>query len=196
LEGSEPAAVITIEKIGRNRAGVYHSGLGSDMSNSLAKVDLLVEEAQRRGLLTIGIGDLGNEIGFGLIQDTVRQVVPRANKCQCPCQKGIACDVPVDCLVVAGVSNWGAYGVAAALAAMTSQPELIHTGDVEKEMIFECCRAGAVDGASTGPTFEVDGLSWKTHRKMVDLLREIVTIAILERRSERVAFEEEKQVLR
>jgi hypothetical protein len=193
LDQNESAAIITIEKIGPNRVGVYHSGVGSDISASLAKVDVLVAEAQRRGVLTIGIGDLGNEIGFGLIQDVVREVVPRANECLCPCHEGIACDVPVDCLVVASVSNWGAYGVVAALAAMTGQLELSHTAEVEKEMIFQCCRAGAVDGSTTGPTFVVDGLSWETHCKMVDILGTIVSVSLSEGRSQRVTFEERQQ---
>jgi hypothetical protein len=65
LDRLQPSAVITIEKCGRNKHGVYHTGQGTDMSSTTAKVDLLVEQARRRGVLTIGIGDLGNEIGFG-----------------------------------------------------------------------------------------------------------------------------------
>jgi hypothetical protein len=186
LDRGDMAAVITIEKIGPNRVGVYHTGPGSDVSDSLAKVDLLVAEASRAGVLTVGVGDLGNEIGFGLIEETVRELVPRANECQCPCGQGTACAVPVDCLVVAGVSNWGAYGIASALGALTRRPDLIHTAEIEREMIFECCRAGAVDGLSTGPTFAVDGQSWATHGNLVDLLRALVTTAVTERKFERV----------
>lgn len=192
LDGSDPVAVITIEKVGRNRVGVYHTGAGNDVSNSLAKVDLLVDEANRRNILTIGIGDVGNEIGFGSIQDTVRQVVPRADRCLCPCGEGTACDVPVDCLVVAGCSNWGAYGIAALLGVLTSQPDLLHTGDIEKRMIWECCRAGAVDGLSTGPTLEVDGLSWETHGRMVDVLKVIAATPTPGHRTARAVFEEEE----
>jgi hypothetical protein len=34
-------------------------------------MDYLFEEAKRRGILTIGIGDLGNELGMGYIKEAI-----------------------------------------------------------------------------------------------------------------------------
>jgi hypothetical protein len=40
-----------------------------------------VEEARSRGILTVGIGDVGNGVGFGVIQDTVHTVMPAGTTC-------------------------------------------------------------------------------------------------------------------
>jgi hypothetical protein len=182
-------AVVTIEKIGRNRAGVYHTGQGNDVSSSLGKVDLFTEAARRAGAVTIGIGDLGNEIGMGAIEQEVRRISPHGDRCQCACQAGMACKVATDHLIVAGVSNWGAYGLSAALAAIESRDDLLHTPELEREMIFACCRAGAVDGLSTGPTLEVDGIAWQIHAALVEVLHGIIRIGMTPRIPERHRFE-------
>jgi hypothetical protein len=141
-----------------------------------------VDEIRDNGGLTIGIGDLGNEMGFGNIYDTVVTETPKGNI--------IGCIVPTDILVVAGCSNWGAYGISAAIAAIRRDISILHTGDIEKEMIRECCLAGGVDGFSTGPTMEVDGASINTHADFVQLLRDIVEISMSKRKPERYRFEE------
>lgn len=186
---SSVGAVVTIEKIGRNREGVYHTGQGNDVSSSLAKVDLLIDAARRVGAVTIGIGDLGNEIGMAAIEETVRQVTPHGDHCQCPCGGGMACAVTTDHLVVAGVSNWGAYGLAAAMSAMEGREDLLHPPELERDMIVACCRAGAVDGLSTGPTLEVDGIPWQTHAAFIEMLRAVVRIGVAPRVPERYRFE-------
>jgi len=62
-------------------------------------------------ITTIGIGDGGNEIGMGKIPwDTIRRNIPNGGL--------IACRVPVDHLIVAGVSNWGAIFAMATLALL------------------------------------------------------------------------------
>jgi hypothetical protein len=82
----------------------------------------------------------------------------------------IASVVRVDHLVVAGVSNWGGYGVVAALSRLAGR-ELLHTPEVEQRMIEACVAAGASDGVTRrhGPT--VDGLPLEVHAAVVELLR-------------------------
>ena len=46
LKEMNPSAVITVEKIGRNEKGVYHTARGSNMDQYVSGVDLLVEEAE------------------------------------------------------------------------------------------------------------------------------------------------------
>src|SRR5207247_11141902 len=48
LDGLKPSAIITIEKCSPNTKGLYHTGRGTDMSDTTAKVGLLVEEARDR----------------------------------------------------------------------------------------------------------------------------------------------------
>ena len=55
----------------------------------------------------MGIGDGGNEVGMGKVRQQVMQHIPNGEK--------IASSVCTDQLIAAGVSNWGAYALAAAL---------------------------------------------------------------------------------
>ncbi|CAG0949629.1 hypothetical protein ANRL3_00140 [Anaerolineae bacterium] len=180
------SAIVTIEKVGPAADGTYNTGMGNDIANDSAKVDLLVNAIQQAGGLTIGIGDLGNEIGMGRITDAIAMHIPLGRK--------IACVVPTDVLVVGGCSNWGGYGVTAALAGLERNANLIHNGEIEHAMISACCRAGGADGHSTGPTMEVDGASWKTHAAFVNLLHDVVEISIDTSKPERLRFEPEKSV--
>jgi hypothetical protein len=81
----------------------------------------------------------------------------------------IASVVRADHLVVAGVSNWGAYGIVAQLGRLTGQ-RLLHTPVEERAMIDACVKAGAVDGLTKRPEPTVDALDAETHASMVALL--------------------------
>jgi len=112
--------------------------------------------------VTVGIGDGGNEIGMG----TVRARIARLDALRAR----IATVVPVDHLVVAGVSNWGGYGIVAALARLTGS-DLLHTPDIERRLITACVAVGACDGVTRRREPTVDGLAADTHAAVVDLLR-------------------------
>jgi hypothetical protein len=177
----DAAAIVTIEKIGRAADGGYYSGPGNDNSPYLCKVDLLVDAIREAGGVTVGIGDLGNEIGMACISESIASILPQG--------KTIASIVATDVLVLAATSNWGAYAVCAALAGLERNASLVHTAELERDMIFECCRAGGVDGHSTAPTMEIDGAPWTTHAAFVQLLHDMVEISISVRDSERMRFE-------
>jgi hypothetical protein len=81
----------------------------------------------------------------------------------------IASVVTVDHLVVAGVSNWGAYGVVAQLGRLTGQ-RLLHTPAEERKLIEACVKAGAVDGLTRRAEPTVDALDADTHAAFVGLL--------------------------
>jgi hypothetical protein len=175
LDRLRPSAVVTIEKCAPNKNGIHHTGRGTDMSSTTAKVDVLVEEARRRGVLTIGIGDLGNEIGFGNIRETVEKHIPFAAECSCPCGGGMAADTQTDYLVVASSSNRGGYAVEAALATLLGNPSLMHDGETDKRMILAASGAGAIDSFTVGPT-ATDGHGVEMHYSacLVELLRQLV----------------------
>ena len=82
----------------------------------------------------------------------------------------IATVVPVDHLVVAGVSNWGGYGIVAALGRLTGL-DLLHTPELERRLIQACVAAGACDGVTRRREPTVDSLAADTHAGVVDLLR-------------------------
>ena len=77
--------------------------------------------------------------------------------------------VSVDHLVVAGVSNWGAYGIVAQLGRLTGQA-LLHTPGDERRLIDACVDAGAVDGVTRKRERTVDRMDADTHAAMVALL--------------------------
>jgi len=169
-----PKAIVAIERRGVSKNGVYHAWSGYDMAPYEARLGRLFEECRKAGILTIGIGDGGNEIGMGNIYDTVRRVVPHGDSCKCPTKCGIADSTIVDVPVIVSVSNWGAYGIEACLAVITGKPDALHTGEDELRMIRECVDAGGIDGTTMVPRPSVDALPAKTHAMIVDMLGEII----------------------
>jgi D-glutamate cyclase len=171
-----PAALISIERQGANAKGVYHYGRGeANKRDIMAKVDELFEAAKARGTLTIGIGDGGNELGMGRIKDLIREMVPYGAKCQCPCGIGMAPEFVPDILICATVSNWGAWGISACLAAIAGNPHVLHTPEVELDVIRACTDAGGVDGLTAFIEPLVDALPARMCANIVEILQAIVT---------------------
>jgi hypothetical protein len=111
--------------------------------------------------VTIGVGDGGNEIGMGDAGARLARLGPLMAR--------IASVVRTDHLVVSGVSNWGAYGIAAALERLTGRA-LLHTPEVERRLVEACVAAGAVDGLSRRHETTVDALGLDVHQAFVRLL--------------------------
>ena len=195
LASEQPTHLVAIERPGRNRAGDYLNMRGDSVAEWNAPIDELFlcsgdrEAGLDRGWaekgatrlrsrgqptrrvpwlggvarpVTVGIGDGGNEIGMG----SVRARIARLDALRAR----IATVVPVDHLVVAGVSNWGGYGIVAALARLTGS-DLLHSPDIERRLITACVAVGACDGVTRRREPTVDGLAADTHAAVVDLLR-------------------------
>ncbi len=98
---------IAVEVVGRAADGKYYSMRGRDSSLHAWPVDDdYLQDTNIRERRTIGIGDGGNEIGMGKVSHaTVVKNIPNGDL--------VHCRVPTDHLIVAGVSNWGAYALAA-----------------------------------------------------------------------------------
>jgi hypothetical protein len=175
FERFAPKAAVFVEKAGPNSAGIFHSILGTGRADTLmANAQEIVREAKARGVFTIGIGDGGNEIGFGKIAEAVRGIQPAGRVCKCPCGQGVATVVETDVLLSAAVSNWGAYGIAAALAALEKRPEILHSTADEDRMILACAAAGAFDGAYARQVPMVDGTAQGVQTALITILQEIV----------------------
>lgn len=106
--------------------------------------------------ITIGIGDGGNEIGMGKIAwDVIRRNIPGGGL--------VACRVPTDHLIVCGISNWGAYGLAAGIRHLKKAPADADLFDPEREreLLTAMVEKGPlVDGVTGQPTVSVDGLDF------------------------------------
>jgi hypothetical protein len=170
LDEIKPKAVVAIERAGMTERGTYHNMLGQDYSEGRARIDYLVEEATRRGIPTVGVGDGGNEIGMGAIIDAVREHVPHG---EILCAK-----LPTDVLLPAGVSNWGCYAIQAALAMLTGRPELAHTATLEKHLIEAAAAAGLVDGNTGKCEATVDAMPIEVHMGIVQLMAATVERAL------------------
>ena len=178
-----PSAVVAIEKLGPNERGVYHMVKGHDSSAFQAKVGRLFEAALPRDILTIGVGDRGNEIGMGVLAETVKRLLPYGAKCQCPCGAGVADATKVDVVVPGTCSNWGAYGIAACLAALLDDPDILHDVGTEARMLRGCIDAGMADGISILCEPAVDGIAAEVHIAVVTLLNAIVRAPVAHAKS-------------
>lgn len=170
IDQYEPSAVIAVEKGGMNENGTIHTSRGDDTSEHQAKADLLMRAALNDGIPTIGIGDGGNEIGMGRIQDAIRDGLPFGEL--------IAPATRTDFLVAASVSNWGAYGVAACLALLTRCRDVFHDAQMEARIIRRCADVGLIDGISGYVEEGVDGLPSRVHVGIVVILAELVAVTL------------------
>ncbi len=155
-----PTHLVSIERPGRAADGAWRSARGEPVGAWNRPIDALF--LARFRARTIGVGDGGNEIGMG--------VVPRRRLEAAGITRGIASAVKADHLVVAGVSNWGAYGIVAHLGRLAGR-ELLHTGAEERRLIRRCVRAGAVDGITRRREPTVDGVPLDAHAGIVELMR-------------------------
>lgn len=172
LERFLPVALISIERCGRNRENDYANMRGASIAEHTAKIDLLFESAAARGILTIGVGDGGNEIGMGNLADVIDEKLSLT-----------PCTVPVSHLVIATVSNWGAYALAAYLqreagrrrGSRENEAQSLLPDFAEVEAYLKHIVAlGSVDGLTREHTATVDGFSLETEREIVEALREEV----------------------
>ena len=159
---TDPAAVVAVETAGRTADGRDRNMAGEDITAHVEAVDDRFEAAVDREIPTIAVGDGGNEIGMGCIQAAVEAHVDHGEK--------IATVTPVESLVVASVSNWGAYGIVAGLSLATGR-QLLHTGETERRLLAAAVEAGAIDGVTGEPTESVDGIPAAVHAHVVDILR-------------------------
>jgi len=134
---------------------------GLDITSQMRPAHLLFEAAGRvrPTLRTIAIGDGGNEIGMGkLAWRTVRRNIPNGGL--------VACRVPADDLIVCGVSNWGAYALAAGvlhLLGLDDDPTLFAV-EHERELLRVMVEEGPlVDGMTGRPEVSVDGLAFERY---------------------------------
>ena len=175
-----PAAVIFVERPGPNAEGYFH-GIRGDCGSpeGVGHLYLLADAARGQGVLTIGIGDGGNEVGFGAVRQQIADSLPLAGRCLNGCPSGVVTAIATDIMVSASVSNWGAYAVAAALAVLRRQPALLHTPELERELIAASVAAGARDGATFAADLLVDGIDCTGHTSFVGLLRSIVSTCVV-----------------
>jgi hypothetical protein len=147
-----------LAEVSPERRGRCYSMRGRDITEHTGPGHVLFERSpeQRRDLITIGIGDGGNEIGMGKVPwEVIHRNIPRGGL--------IACRVPTDYLIVAGVSNWGAYALGAGVALQRegALPADLFDPDREADILRAMVERGPlVDGVLGRPSLTVDGLAF------------------------------------
>jgi D-glutamate cyclase len=160
---------ISIERCGRTADGTPRNMRGQDIGSYTAPLDELFVAGPWE---TIAVGDGGNEIGMGAIpRSLIAQHVAHGET--------IACVTPAQHLIVAGVSNWGAYALIGALAALREdwrRTLLACLDETLDRAILEAMieHGPAVDGVSRLPTLTVDGLDIATHHRILRMIRTLV----------------------
>ncbi|MBO8142720.1 MAG: DUF4392 domain-containing protein [Firmicutes bacterium] len=150
LKGRGVTHVVAVERVGRAEDGHYYDARGRMLDPYAPPVDRWMWPEPDQGLVTVGIGDGGNEIGMGKVRHRVRNHAPQGSR--------IACVVPANFLISAGVSNWGAYALIGMLSEL-SGIDLLPTPGEEAAVLRALVAAGAVDGLSGLQTPTVDGQS-------------------------------------
>lgn len=169
------SAGIFIEKPGPNDRGVFHTSSGKPKDpDSVAHLHLLAEALTARQRVTIGVGDGGNEIGFGSVGRSLEATLALARDCGCGCGGGVVNATPVDALVSASTSNWGAYGVAVALVLITRERAGLPPVTAVRRSVEASVRAGANDGYSGQNVSTVDGTSLQANEAIYGLCLEVL----------------------
>ncbi|MAX36088.1 glutamate cyclase domain-containing protein [Gimesia sp.] len=111
--------------------------------------------------ITIGIGDGGNEIGMGSITWTEleRRIASEFSGL-------IPCRIATHWTIIAGTSNWGASALAAAVALLHEQTDILFDWQRDaqlKVLEFMVREADAVDGITKQREPTVDGLPFLTY---------------------------------
>lgn len=153
LERIKPDLILAIEVPGAATDGHYYNIRGVDISSQCGNFESFMKT---QGCPTIGIGDGGNEAGMGNID-------------------AIAADLPIkqavgrcDELVIADVSNWGAYALVGFLGHWAQQPFL---QDLRQRPLLEwLTEHGAVDGVTHQATATEDGLTLGSGNRLIDAL--------------------------
>ena len=153
-----PAALISVEQCGRNSRRDYANMRGVSIAGETPAVDTLFQLAGE-DVLTVGIGDGGNEIGMGNLREPIRRHLDLD-----------PCVVEVDDLIIATTSNWGAYALVCALGRAAGRPLLPEYREI-RAYEEKLAALGCVDGVTGTPAITVDGFPPETDRAVYESLR-------------------------
>lgn len=167
LNNFKPEHIIAIERPGRSMDNKCYSMYGEDITCFCPNTDILFIKAKENNIPTSAIGDGGNELGMAKIKEIVKENVNKGNI--------ICAQFETDNLIVAGVSNWGAFGICAGLSIINKEP-LMFDEDKYEETLKEIVKAGAVDGCSKKRETSVDGISYEENLLIFNKLKELSEI--------------------
>jgi len=154
----QPDAVLSIERPGQAADGGYYNMRGESISARTACFDTFINNAK---CPTIGIGDGGNEIGMGNITQALKDL------------DIVSATTKVDELLIADVSNWGAYGIMT-LLSVWNEIDLLADVDLP-EILRYLSGHGSVDGVTRINELTEDGLDFSEGESVIQELRALIT---------------------
>ena len=166
LEKYRPVGMISVERCGRNVEGYYANMRNCSITSHVAPADRIFEMAYGK-IPTIGIGDGGNEIGMGNVADIISEKL-----------EIVPCRVKTDFLIIATVSNWGAFGLIAYLQMLTGECLMPDCSDLEHYYRMGCVLRH-VDGVTREVNinlvdgFRRDEVEKKLLTEMMDVLSDV-----------------------
>jgi hypothetical protein len=98
-------------------------------------------------------------------------------ECLCGCGGSVCDAVMVDIPIPCSISNWGAYGIAACMAAILQRPDLVQDAKTHLRILRECVDHGGVDGLSMLPEPSEDAMPEEVHVSLLELLRSVASAA-------------------
>lgn len=155
-----PVGLISIERCGLNSQNDYANMRGVSIRENTASIDILFDLARQAHIPTWGIGDGGNEIGMGNLKNIISEKLSL-----------VPCINEVDHLVIATVSNWGAFGMTAYLEKLTGQHVFPSYEDMKK-YLEQTVAIGSIDGVNKVHTCTVDGYSPEIEKEIVTALHD------------------------
>ena len=158
LSELNPSVLVAIERCGLTDEGKYRNMRGRDITDYNARIDHLFHSS----VPSVGIGDGGNEIGMGNLAKEVTQVESLVK---------IPCITQTTKLMLASVSNWGGYGLAAALSALSGR-NLLPSIEEEQQLLRDTVDLGAVDGMSAKQEYKVDGFTIEENSQTLQALHD------------------------
>lgn len=160
LGRGNPGLIISIERCGRTRDDTYLNMRSVDITPHTARLDYMFES----GIPSIGIGDGGNEIGMG----NLAEIIPTIERL--PRDPAVT---RVDRLIIASVSNWGGYGLVAALSRLAGR-NLLPSVEEDTRLIRRMVETGAVDGTSGENKYYVDNFTLEQNGELLAQLHRLV----------------------
>ena len=164
IENFSPTHVLAIERPGNAADGHRYSMRGEMLDDLVPAADRLLAPPQQRNYATLAIGDGGNELGLGGLREQLKGGIDHGEL--------IFCATAADYVVPAGISNWGAYALVAALSVISGK-QLLRPPEHERTILQAMIAAGAVDGCTRQQALSVDGLVWDDYASTLeDIYRE------------------------
>lgn len=160
----KPDHIIAIERPGRSADNKCYSMYGEDITCFCPNTDILFIKAKENNIPTSAVGDGGNELGMAKVKDIVKKNVYKGHI--------ICAQFETDNLIVAGVSNWGAFGICAGLSLLNDKV-LMFNDDKYEKLMKEIVKAGAIDGCSKKREISVDGISYEENLTVYNKLKKL-----------------------